>query len=66
LKPPTDKPFDSVRDKLLIDSLAALGRAGIMARQQAIRTGTHVVVVRDGKIVHVSAEKLRRSGFGGN
>jgi hypothetical protein len=35
-------------------------RAAAMARQIAIETDTGIVIVRDGKIVHISAEELRR------
>lgn len=41
-------------------SPAALRRAALLARKIAIETNTEIVVVRDGRIVHVSAETLRR------
>ncbi len=40
-------------------SLNAMRRAAAMARETAIRTGTAVVVVRDGKPVRISAAQLR-------
>ena len=39
-------------------SLAAMRRAAEMARRTAIQTGTGIVVVRDGKREHISAEQL--------
>jgi len=41
-------------------SLAAIRRAAAEARKIAIQTNTAIVIVRDGKIVHVSADELRR------
>lgn len=41
-------------------SLIALRRAAAMARQVAIETNTGIVVVQDGKLVHISAEQLRK------
>ncbi|MEO6718656.1 MAG: hypothetical protein ABIM50_15585 [Novosphingobium sp.] len=40
-------------------SLAAMRRAADMARRTAIQTGTGIVIVRDGRRVHISAEQLR-------
>jgi hypothetical protein len=40
-------------------SLAAMKRAALEARRIAIETDTGIVVVRDGKIVHISAAELR-------
>ena len=40
-------------------SMAAMRRAAALARQIAIETDTGIVVVRNGKIVHVSAAELR-------
>ena len=42
------------------DGLAALRRAAAMAREIAIQTDTGIVVVRDGKIVLITAEELRK------
>lgn len=41
-------------------SLAALKRAAQLARQTAIQTNTSIVVVQDGKLIHISADELRR------
>ncbi|MGL5837268.1 MAG: hypothetical protein ACRCY3_02060 [Sphingorhabdus sp.] len=43
------------------DSLYAMRRAAILARMVAIQTNTGIVVVRDGKIVHISAAELLAS-----
>ena len=40
-------------------SLAAMHRSAEMARKIAIQTDTGIVVVRDGKRVHISAAELR-------
>ena len=40
-------------------SLAAMRRAAELARQTAIQTDTAIVLVRDGKLVRVSAAELR-------
>lgn len=41
-------------------SLTALHRAVVLARETAIQTGTELVVVREGRIVRVSAAALRK------
>ena len=43
-------------------SLAAMRRAAAVARETAIRTGTAIVVVRDGKPVRIPAAQLREAG----
>lgn len=40
-------------------SLAAMRRAAELARQTAIQTNTAIVLVRDGKLVRVTAAELR-------
>ena len=40
-------------------SLTALRRAAALARKTAIETGTDLIVVRDGRMVRISAETLR-------
>ena len=44
----------------LRNALAALRRASLMARKIAIQTGTNIVVIRDGKMIRISADELRR------
>jgi hypothetical protein len=41
-------------------SLAALRRAAKLARETAIRTNTEICIVKDGKLVQITAEELRR------
>jgi len=42
-------------------SLAAISRAADLARRTAIQTETGIVVVRDGKRLHISAGELREA-----
>ncbi|MBB3103145.1 hypothetical protein [Azomonas macrocytogenes] len=44
-------------------SLAAIQRAAELARKTAIQTETGIVIVRDGKLVHVSAQELRENAL---
>lgn len=55
----TQKDLGSARDPDLRGSLAAMRRAGELARKTAIQTDTGIVIVRDGKLVHISADELR-------
>jgi len=41
------------------EAMVALHRAAAMARKTAIDTNTHLVVMENGKIVHISAQQLR-------
>lgn len=50
------------KDQDLVNSLIAMRRAARMAREQAVRTGTDVIVARDGKLVRITAAELRRMG----
>ena len=43
----------------LVASLAAMKRAAAAARQQAIQTGTAIIVLRNNKIVRLTAEDLK-------
>ncbi|MBF0342128.1 MAG: hypothetical protein HQL95_14380 [Magnetococcales bacterium] len=45
------KPLSEARDADLRHAQAALERAGIRARELAARTGTAVVVMRQGRII---------------
>ena len=47
------------KDKDLAASMAAMKRAAASARQLAIQTDTAIIVVRDGKIVRLTAEILK-------
>jgi imidazolonepropionase-like amidohydrolase len=56
------KPRDisTAKNPDLRAALPALKRAALIARQTAIQTNTHLVIVRDGKICRISADELRR------
>ena len=41
-------------------SLQALQRAAQLARQTAIQTETHLIVVKDGQMLRISADELRQ------
>ena len=59
----TTHDLSQAKNPLLRDSLAAMRRAAQLARQTAIQTNTSIVIVRDGQLVHVSAQELRENGF---
>jgi hypothetical protein len=40
--------------------MAALERAALLARKTAIQTDTHLVIVKDGKLLRIPAEELRQ------
>jgi hypothetical protein len=54
--------LSKAKDKDLIGSLAAIRRAALAAREMAVRTDTAIIVLRDGKMVRITAEELRKSG----
>ena len=54
--------LSKAKDPDLRGSLAALQRAAAEARKIAIQTNTHIVVMKDGKIVRLSADELRQAG----
>ena len=60
----TEEELSKAKDKSLAGALAAMRRAARAARELAVRTGTAIVVVRDGKLVRVSADELRKQGYG--
>jgi hypothetical protein len=41
-------------------ALAALERAAWLARQTAIQTNTHLVIVKDGRLLRIPPDELRR------
>lgn len=59
----TEQQLSLAKDKNLAGGLAAMRRAARMAREVAVRTGTAIVLLKDGKLVRVSAEELRAQGF---
>ena len=50
-------------DPDLRNSLAAMKRAALDARQIAMQTNTGIVIVRNNQLIHVSAEELRQAGL---
>ena len=56
----TRKEIKMAKDKDLVTSQTAMRRAAQMAREQAIRTDTAIVVTRNQQLVRVTAEELRR------
>jgi hypothetical protein len=57
------EPITSAKNKDLAGSLAAIQRAAQSARELAVRTNTAIIVFRDGKIVRVTADELRKAGI---
>ena len=54
--------LSQAKNKDLPASLIAMRRAARMAHEQAVRTDTAIIMIRDKKIVRVTAEELRRAG----
>lgn len=50
----------AARNPDLRASLAAMLRAAEMARETAIQTNTEIVLAKDGKPLHITAEELRK------
>lgn len=55
--------LDKAKNPDLRSSFVALQRAARIAREVAIQTNTGIVIMRDGKIVRVSAQELKEQGF---
>jgi hypothetical protein len=58
----TQQDLSKARNPDLRASLAAMRRAAELARQTALQTNTALVVVKDGKLLRISAAQLRRQG----
>jgi hypothetical protein len=56
----TEHELVKAKDPDLRSSLNAIKRAAGAARKIAIQTDTCIVIVRDNKMVHVTAQELRR------
>ncbi len=52
------KDISKAKDPDVRASLAALQRASLLARKTAIQTGTNIVVVKNGRMLRISAEEL--------
>lgn len=55
----TPHELHHAKDKDIIASLRAIQRAAALARQQAIQTDTAIVVVKDQRIVRLTADEIR-------
>lgn len=53
------KDISQIKDPQLLGSITAMQRAAELARETAIQTNTGIVINRDGKITHISADELR-------
>jgi len=54
------RDISQAKDPDLRSSLTALRRASELARKVAIQSNTDLVVVRDGRLVHIEAKTLRQ------
>ena len=54
------KDINEAKDPDVRASLAALQRASLQARKTAIQTGTHLIIVKDGQLLRISAEELSK------
>ncbi|CAK0745070.1 conserved hypothetical protein [Gammaproteobacteria bacterium] len=54
------KNIQEAKDPDLRASAAAMNRAAEAARKTAIQTDTHLVIVKDGRLLRLSAEELRQ------
>lgn len=50
--------LENVSDPDIRNSLVAMRRAAQMARDEAIRTGTAIVIERGGQLVRITADEL--------
>ena len=58
----TQQQLSQAKDKDLAASLIAMRRAARMAREQAVRTDTAIIVIRNQQPVRVTADELRKAG----
>ncbi|MCW5234482.1 hypothetical protein [Verminephrobacter eiseniae] len=56
----TQQELHTAKDPGLRASLEAIKRAAELARKTALQTGTSIVILQNGKIVHLSAEQLQQ------
>ncbi|WKJ89941.1 hypothetical protein QZJ86_18330 [Methylomonas montana] len=55
--------ISTAKDPALRASVVAMQRAALLARQTAIQTETHIVIVEDDKLVRISADELRLNSY---
>ena len=58
----TQQELNTAKDQDLIASVAAMKRAAALARKQAMQTDTAIVVLKDQKIVRLTADEIRKEG----
>lgn len=58
----TQQELGKAKDKDLAGSLTAMHRAARMARERAVRTDTAIIVVKNRRMVRVTAQELRNEG----
>jgi hypothetical protein len=58
----TQQELSRAKDRDLVTSLAAMRRAARMAREQAVRTDTAIIVIKNRQLVRITAEELRKEG----
>ena len=58
----TPDQIGQARDKDLPSSLVAIRRAAKAARETAMRTDTAIIVWREGRLVRITADDLRKAG----
>ncbi|HET8898340.1 MAG TPA: hypothetical protein VFN09_06175 [Rhodanobacteraceae bacterium] len=56
----TPQELSKAKNPDLRASLAALRRAAALARQTAVQTNTAIVVIKNGKLLRIPADELRR------
>lgn len=56
----TQQELNRAKDQDLVASLAAMKRAAALARKQAMQTDTAIVVLKDQKIVRLTADDIRK------
>lgn len=54
------KDISQAKDPAMRGSMAAMQRAAERARRVAIQTDTAIVISRNGKVIHITADELRR------
>ena len=59
-EPVNDNDLSKAKDPDVRASLGALRRAAQLARKTAIQTETNIVIIKDGRMLRISADELRR------
>jgi hypothetical protein len=56
----TQNELSTAKDQDLVNSLIAMRRAAMMARQQAVLTNTAIIVMKNHQLVRITADEIRR------